>query len=87
MTLPDSEPERSLSFKQHRRAHYDEFFKVKELRRTSSLIEDASDEDEDNGMTKNRQSVSSSSQSAGVKDTGMNDGKTGSTHPHTTNGD
>uniref|UniRef100_A0A7C8ZEW9 Uncharacterized protein n=1 Tax=Opuntia streptacantha TaxID=393608 RepID=A0A7C8ZEW9_OPUST len=83
----DSETERSLSFKEQRRAHYDEFLKIKELRRTGSLIEDESNEAEDLGMRKNRQSYSSSSQSVGVKDSGMDEGKTGSTSPpHTANG-
>ncbi|KAK6926264.1 Protein phosphatase inhibitor 2 (IPP-2) [Dillenia turbinata] len=66
----DSEPERSKSFKEHRRAHYDEFQKVKELRRKGSFLEDDDYEDDD----KEEKCYSSSSLSAGVKDTDIEDG-------------
>ncbi|KAK9672652.1 hypothetical protein RND81_12G114600 [Saponaria officinalis] len=57
----DEDSDRSKNFKAHRTAHYDEFLKVKELRRKGSFMEEESDEDEDGVSKKGKASASSSS--------------------------
>ncbi|KAG6579685.1 Geraniol 8-hydroxylase, partial [Cucurbita argyrosperma subsp. sororia] len=43
----DDEDKANLSFKEHRRAHYDEFRKIRELRRNGSILVDEEDEEDD----------------------------------------
>lgn len=66
----DSETGRSVSFKEHRKAHYDEFLKVKELRRKGSLLEDEDDEDKNAiaALGTGKECESSSSLSDSVKE-------------------
>lgn len=60
----DSDTEKNgASFREHRKAHYDEYLKVKELWRKGSFVDDADENDEGRGFVS-----SSSSLSAGVKE-------------------
>lgn len=60
--------ERRRSFREHRKAHYDEFHKVKELLQNGPLVEDESDEEAKETREKHGRCDSSSSITAGVKD-------------------
>ncbi|KAJ0964174.1 hypothetical protein J5N97_029296 [Dioscorea zingiberensis] len=62
----DSESERSMSFKEHRRAHYDEYRKVKELLRSGSFMDEEVDEDCANQENAIERCKSTSALSGGV---------------------
>ncbi|XP_047322684.1 protein phosphatase inhibitor 2 [Impatiens glandulifera] len=67
----DSETERNSStFREQRRAHYDEFQQVEEHRRKGSFMEDGSDEDFENGKANHDPS---SSLTQGVRDIEIED--------------
>lgn len=84
--MEQDDEERSASFKEHRRAHYDEFFMVKELRRKGSFMEDEDEEDGETGHKKNGAPGSSKSVRAGVRNTGTHGVQPATSNPRTANG-
>ncbi|KAJ1397222.1 Protein phosphatase inhibitor 2 [Sesbania bispinosa] len=76
----DSETDRSIKFREHRKAHYDEFLKVRELRRKGSHLEDESDEDGNSERSKGEEKCESSSLSDSVKEMDI-EGKKSSVPP------
>ncbi|XP_019229981.1 PREDICTED: uncharacterized protein LOC109210951 isoform X2 [Nicotiana attenuata] len=72
----DSGSERSKSFREHRRAHYDEYRKIKELHRTGSSLEEASDDEIGNLEERDGRCNTSPSLMAAVKGIDIAEGST-----------
>ncbi|KAF7813266.1 protein phosphatase inhibitor 2-like isoform X2 [Senna tora] len=73
--MDQDDEDRKRSFKAHRKAHYDEFLKIKELRRTGSLPEEESDEDYNIEHDKDEEKCDPSSLSAIVEGIDIDGGK------------
>lgn len=70
----DSESDQNgATFREQRRAHYDEFHKVRELRHKGSLLDDEVDEDGNGDIQMDGKCDSSSSLSADVKEIGIDE--------------
>ncbi|CAJ2666662.1 unnamed protein product [Trifolium pratense] len=76
----DSETDKSRNFRKLRKAHYDEYLKVKELRQKSSRVEDESDEDDNPEPGKGEKKWESCSLSDSVKEMDI-EGKKSPTPP------
>lgn len=72
----DSGSERSRSFREHRRAHYDEYRKIKTLRRNGSSLEGASDDEIEDLENSDGRCNTSSSLTSAVEGIDIADGST-----------
>lgn len=75
-TSIDSGSERSRSFREQRRAHYDEYRKIKELRREGSSLEGASDDEVEDLEKRDGRSNTSSSLTSAVEGIDISEGST-----------
>ncbi|MCD7469458.1 hypothetical protein HAX54_008509 [Datura stramonium] len=72
----DSGSERSRSFREHRRAHYDEYRKIKELQRQGSSLEVASDDEIEDLEKRDGRCNTSSSLASAVEGINIAEGST-----------
>ncbi|XP_055818749.1 protein phosphatase inhibitor 2-like isoform X1 [Solanum dulcamara] len=74
--VQDSGSERIKNFREHRRAHYDEYRKIKELRREGSSLEGASDDEIEDLEKRDGRCNTSSSLTSAVEGIDIAEGST-----------